>query len=383
MLFLKKYLLLFFLIENIIVQTSLLGSISEYFFYPILALGVICMFDKKIWQPATREKFKPLFLLMILYIFYEFIVGFEYISGKTLLYLVSKIITFFIIIISILYNERYYRTNAIFLLIVLSCGFLLYGLLTGGQSGHVTGRALAGYTNANTAGAMGALSIGMLLFYMRDKRWKWFPPGAILFIGFYGVLAGGSRAGFLMLFLLVFLRFGFNIKTFAIGGMLILCGLVILPAVGVKTVGLERLADTYTGKEKSNRDVERLAGEMMIAERPWIGWGYEAINQGEAAKISQLSAHNGFLEMTKQVGIPCAVIYFLIVLYPLFNYLRYWYKKRFHLDLFFALTIILLVTANYETLFIGVHEYITNIFFLSLAMVSTDTYHFKHKIIKK
>lgn len=380
MLFLKKYILLFFLIENIMAQTQLIGELSQYLFYPFMCVGLYAFFTTEFWNKQTIGKFHALYCLMLVYIIYEFSFGIEYLNSKTLLYLIGKLSTFGIIILSLANNERYYRTNAIFLLIVFSCSFLLYGLLTGGHQG---GRALAGYTNANTAGAIGALSVGMLIFYMRDKRWKWFPPGLILLIGFYGVLAGGSRAGFLMLFMLVFLRFGFNIRTFALGAILIALGLYLLPAIGVKTVGIERMVNTYKGIEKSNRNTERFATELMIAEKPWIGWGYEAENQGEAAKITKLGSHNGYLETIKQMGYPCAIIFFGIILLKILEYLSLWHKKRFSIDLFFALTVILMVNANYESLFVGVHEYVTNIFFFALAMVSADIYYLKHKHLKK
>lgn len=377
MLFIKKYLLLFFLIENIIVQTSLLGSISEYLFYPFLAIGAVCLFDTKIWKGTTIQRFKPLYMLIFLYIFYEFIIGYEYINSRTLLYLIAKIVTFIIIITGITYNEYFYRTKAIFLFIVLTCSFLLYGLLTGGHVNASTGRALAGFTNENTAGSMGAIAIGMLLFYMRKRKWKWCPPIILLLIGFYGVLAGGSRAGFLMLFLLVFLRFGFNIKTIAFAGLFLVIGLFGMPAIGVKTVGIERMVNTYKGIEKSNRGSERLAAEMMISEKPWTGWGYEAKNQGEAAKISELLSHNGYLEIIKQMGIPCSIVYFSIILICILKYLNIWYKRHLKMNLFFALVLMLLIKANYESMYIGAHEYITNIFFFSLAMISSQYYYLK------
>lgn len=357
-------------------QTFLMGAVSQYLFYPFMCVGLYAFFTPEFWSKKTIDKFIPLYQIMLVYVAYEFTFGIEYINSKTLLYLVGKLSTFGIIILSLINNEHYYRTKAIFLLIVVSCGFLLYGLLTGG---HSSGRALAGYTNANTAGAMGAISIGMLIFYMRDKKWKWFPPGLILLIGFYGVLAGGSRAGFLMLFLLLFLRYGFRIKTVAIGALLILVGVFVFPAIGINTVGIERLVNTYKGIEKSNREVERQATEIMIAQKPLTGWGYEAKNQGEAAKITLLPSHNGYLETIKQMGFPYAILYFMIIFITMIKYFKIMHRLRFKIGLFFALAVILLADANYESLLIGVHEYSTNIFFFALAMVSLNIYYVKHK----
>ena len=376
MLFLKKYLLLAFLLENIMAQTMLLGRFSNYLFYPFMLYGLIALFSSETWQPETIKKFGCLYALMAVYIGYEFIIGINYISPQTLFYLIAKLSTFGIIITSLSYNESFYRDKGIYILICAMAFFLCYGMATGGTA-HSGERALAGFTNSNTAGAMGALTVGMLLFYMKDREWNVLTT-LLLFIGFYGVLAGGSRAGFLMLFLLVFLRYGFNIKTFGIALLLLIVGLFILPAIGIDTVGIQRMVDTYNGVEGTNRDVEREAAKWMIAQKPLIGWGYLAVNQGYAAELSVLQSHNGYLEIIKQMGYPTAIVYFGIILMTV---VKCWNTKKYYgecMDLYFALTLMLLVKANYESSFIGVHEYDTNLFFVSIAIISAESYSLKY-----
>lgn len=182
-----------------------------------------------------------------------------------------------------------------------------------------------------------------------------------------------------MLFLMVILRFGLNVKTAAfiiiVGGI----GLYVLPSLGLETVGVQRMVNTYNGVEGSNRDYERLAAEIMIKERPWEGWGFEAENQGLAATITMLGPHNGYLEIVKQMGIPFAVLYFLSIAVTL---LRCWLAKNKyheHMGMYLALALMLLVKANYESLFIGVHEYETNVFFFALGMSSYHLYMLKQK----
>lgn len=378
MLTIKKYLLFVFLIENIMVQTSLMGSFANPLFYVFLALGLLCLFDFNVWSGKAIKKFGWMYALMVLYILYEFVVGPEYINQKTLLYLLSRIVTFVIIISGIYYNESFYRRIAIKWLILTMSFFLLFGLASGGFADS-TGRMTAGYTNANTAGSMGAIIVGMVIFYTKNKHWN-IINYLCLFAGMFGVLASGSRAGFLMLGMLVFLRYGFNFKTVGLCGLLIVLGLFILPQFGVETVGIQRMIDTYNGVEGTNRDIEREAAEWMISQKPLTGWGYQAVNQGKAALISILASHNGYLEIIKQMGYPCAVIYFFILASVILLSLKAVWTKHIQMNMFLAIVLIDLIKANYEALFVGVHEFGTNLFFFCLAMVSVQLYNMKHDI---
>lgn len=380
---LYKYLLLAFLIENIMTQTYLLGFMSEYLFYPFLFLGLLAFANPFLWRAQNISRFSCIYILMAIYIIYEFTIGSTYISERNLIYLVSKIATFGIIISGITYGETFYKEKGVIILVACMAFFLCYGIISGDNaviSG--TGRIRAGYTNENTTGTMGALTVGMLLFYMRDRKWNAL-YGLFLIIGCYGVFAGASRAGFLMLFLMIILRFGLNVKTALFIIIVGSVGVYLLPSFGLETVGLQRMIDTYNGVEGSNREPERLAAEWMIAQKPWVGWGFEVRNVGFALSLSKLGSHNGYLEIIKQMGIPFAVLYFLTIAVTL---LRSWLAKNKHhesMNVYLALALMLLVKANYESLFVGVHEYGTNVFFTALGMASAHLYYLKHRKIGK
>lgn len=375
--FIKKYLLFAFLLENIIVQTRLLSWLSEYLFIPFLAIGAFFVLSGSIFRGDKLKKFGWMYALMVVYIVYEFFIGVDYINQKTIQYLIAKITTFAIIIEGVAANEAFYRGKAVWWLAFTMGAFLLIG----GASGQITdnsGRILAGYTNTNTTGSMGAITVGMLLFYMRGKKWSAISI-LILLCGIYGVLAGASRAGFMVLFILIFLRYGVNAKTVGMVGFVIIFGLFILPAVGIETPGIQRLINTYEGVEGTNRDEVRKAAEWMIAQRPWTGWGFEAENQGYAAILTQLGSHNGYFEIIKQMGYPMTIIYFLIIIYTIIAYWKQFRRHKLPMDIFFALVIADMIRANYESLFVGVHEYSTNLLFLALAVMSTRTYVLKHQ----
>ena len=56
------------------------------------------------------------------------------------------------------------------------------------------------------------------------------------------------------------------------------------------------------------------------------------------------------------------------------------YKKRLAMNMYFAISLMCLLKANYESLFIGVHEFETNLFFFVLAMVSYKVYAIKYQV---
>lgn len=72
---LYKYLLLAFLIENIMTQTYLMSFMSEYLFYPFLVLGILAFVNPELWRSKNLSRFSPLYILMALYILYEFTIG--------------------------------------------------------------------------------------------------------------------------------------------------------------------------------------------------------------------------------------------------------------------------------------------------------------------
>lgn len=375
----KKYLLLIFLIENIIVQTILLGTYTDIIFYSALALGTLGIIDGTIFKEINFKKFYWAYLLIILYVVYEFIIAPEFISPKTLLYMGAKIMTLIIIITSISDYRLFYSDKALIYIIIFASFFLLYGLITG-TGRYEESRDMAGFSNPNTAGSMGAIVIGILIFYMKNRTWNIFYI-LILLIGFYGVFAGASRAGFLMLFTFIILRYGASIRNYIMLSILAFLSLFLLDSIGVKTIGIQRLLETYEGELGTLRDDEREAALWMINQNPYKGWGYEAKNVGDAETISDLGAHNAYLELTKQMGIPTAIIYLLILVIPMIINIFYSLKFKIPVTLFLALTITLLIKANYESLIVGVHEIETNLFFFALAMISSNNYIIKTKLI--
>lgn len=362
---LKKYLLYLFLLENVAAQTSLMGSFSAYFFYAFLVLGAIFMLQGNLWKHKTVSTYWPLYVMGTIYVLYEFTFGYNTISTQTLVYLIAKLTTFAIIIMSVDNNFEFYERKMLYKLSVFICLFVLYGMATGNIDGGDSGRILVGFGNANSTSGMGAFVLGTMLF--TTKKWN-VKSLLITGIGLYAVLAGGSRAGIMVVAILMFIRYGFSVKFVLAVTMIVFTAIYILPTVGLETVGVERFLHTVDGTEGANRDSEREACWMMIYERPWTGWGFEAQNQGAALALSELGSHNGYLETLKFMGYPCGGAWISILVLSIVAIIKRYHKLGIARDMFIGLVLAFALNAYFEGLFVGVHEFATNMFFVCLAV---------------
>ncbi|MDO4818821.1 MAG: hypothetical protein Q3994_00385 [Prevotella sp.] len=373
----KGYLLAVFLIENLMVQAPILHGIANIFFYIFLSIGFLCAFDPKNWSRESKAKFGWIFSLMMIYIIYEFIVGREFITQQTFLYLIAKISTFFIIMTSLNYHFDFYESRIMLYLLGIIALITLYGILSGGTANMNDARVKLGFSNPNSTGAFGAIISGIILFYSKSHKldWKCF---LILFIGVFAILASGSRAAVLMLFILIIFRYGVGYKVVVAGLCFLLFAVVILPNLGLETVGVDRLLNTINGVEGVGRDKQREAAIWMIQQRPWTGWGFNVQNQGYALQLTLMGSHNGYLETFKYMGLPIGIIWFLIIVIATIKYWRSKVIYHIEMDFYFTILIALYVKSMYEGLFTGVHEFETNLFFVALAILSSRNYYLKY-----
>lgn len=371
----KKYLLYLFLLENVAVQTSLAAGFANPVFYAFIAVGALLILKGDTWNKQSRQTFWPIFALAAVYVIYQFTFGIDYVNQRSLIYLAAKLSTFAIIITCIENNYKFYESRMLYGLALFMCFFILYGLATGGGVNSSSGRMTLGFTNENTVGTMGAFVLGTMLFLVKKWNWKYI---LIAGIGLYGILGGGSRGGVLVIAILVLMRYGLSPKILLVTSLLVLVSIYILPIIGLETVGVQRMIDTATGAESTNRDMEREACWMMIAEQPYNGWGFEAQNQGAALAISELDSHNGYMETLKFMGYPMGGLWIAILSFSILYALWFYRKNKIEFDMHIAVLVAFYAKAFYEGLYLGVHEFGTNLVFVCMAIV-----YYKIMLIKK
>lgn len=364
---LRKYLLLLFLVVNLTAEYYLFSSISKVMFFTSLAVGLpICLLNYKIiWN---SRKAAPCFILWgIIYIIYQFTIGYQYNSWENYQYLIAKIVVFGIIIISLSTNFDYYFKDitktmgyVIVFLLVIGFGYIGYG-----------GTHSYGFFNPNAGCIIAA--IGASCFLFQDEKLS-VTDILCLFFCIICVLIGQSRNSLGMLIVLVFFRYKPSVRLMAIGLLAILLVFVIFPIFDVDFLSVERLYGTLEGTVSLNRDLERKAAWWMIHQHPWDGNGFSFVNYGVALLFSELGAHNGYLTILEQMGFLFGGIWLCVLAKTVIPFLKLLTAEDLTVRRHLAIVTMLLISAMFEDLFVGVNSIATNIFFISLMALSEYKY---------
>lgn len=367
---LKKYILLIFLIENLLAQSPVGGSL-QWLFYIMLVAGAYLMITGGLFKPETFRKCRPLYLLGAVYIAYQFTLGFNTISTSTLIYLIAKVTTFVIIVVSVVDDWDFYARKVPFYFSIVVFFVLLFGL-NNADTLNTTDRLELGFGNTNSTSSLSAFCVATVLFFWNRKH-------AILYtiialVALYSMLAGGGRNAILMLTIMLLIWTGLSVKRVFLAASLICLLMLTINVFSLNLAGVERLEATISGDAGTNRDIERLATQMMIDARPYTGWGFGATNVGAAADLSELGSHNGYLETIKFMGYPFAVLYFLILFCSVIPMLSYYRSRDMAIRYHLAIVLSHFAGALFEGLYVGVHEFSTNVIFYSLAVLTTYRY---------
>lgn len=363
---LNKYILFVFLIENLLISTKF--SLGVVPFYIMLGLGSLMLLQPTFWQSKTMKECAPLYWLGAVYILYQFTLGFSTFSIRSILYLVTKLVTFAIITVSVTSDWDFYARKTPLILSIIIIIVLLTGAATTGDlnSGD---RMRLGFGNENLMGSLASLCFAGVLFFWDRKRSFLY---ALLLAGStYSLLASGSRNAILYLFIILVIWTGFKISRLIPVILLSVVFSVALSYLPIHLSGVDRFRETVEGNMGSTRDVEREATLMMIKESPIKGWGFEAQNVGQAAMLSELGSHNGYLDTIKFMGYPFGILWFMVLLFSVIPLLKYTRDGQPLLRYHIAIVLSTMITAFFEGWFTGVHQYNTNIMFYSLAVLST------------
>ena len=365
--FLKKYILLIFLIENLLALSPVF-RLSALLFYIMLATGAFLMVVGGFFRPENYRRCRPLYLLAIVYVVYQFTLGIETISVSTITYLIAKVTTFVIITISIMDDWNFYARKVPFYLSIFIFFILLFGI-NNLDTLNATDRQTLGFGNTNATSSLAGLCIATVIFFWNRKHAFFYL--IVASFALYAMLAAGGRNAMLVLAIMLFVWTGLSMKRIKTAVFIFSIIWVVITLLPINLAGVERLEATLSGETGTNRDIERLATRIMIDEKPYTGWGFAAENVGEAAELSELGSHNGYLDTIKFMGYPFGGLWILILvgsILPLIRYIKSTDRViRYHL----AIVLSTLVSAFFEAWFVGVHQVYTNIFFCSLAILTS------------
>lgn len=378
--FLRKYLLLLFLIANITAEYILFMSVSKYLFYAALGLSVFLLLSKKVISPAAVKSCPHIYALAGILIIYQLLFGMESFSYDSATYFAGKLATFGIMMLCISDNFEFYLKKSI-----LPFSYIILALIVLGWFYHRTSSIsssyfIFGFANRNAACAVSAIGFAGFLFAKgHHKKFDYLCMAILLFT----ILVGGSRNSLAMCILFVIIKYGLSMRMVAVMSLSAILIIFVLPEMGIEISAFDRLIDTVTGNLASDREAQRQGAMMMIQDKPVTGWGLASQIQGKALEISHYGAHNGYLTLIMYMGLPLGIAFIgTIALGVLKRFFKLYKLHNNVLNYHLAVMISILFAANQEDYLVGVNQITTNIFFVSFVVTGIYMYYHKHGYLK-
>lgn len=378
--FLRKYLLLLFLIANITAEYILFMSVSKYLFYAALGLSVFLLLSKKVISPSAVKSCPHIYALAGILIIYQLLFGMESFSYDSATYFVGKLATFGIMMLCISDNFEFYLKKSI-----LPFSYIILALIVLGWFYHRTSSIsssyfIFGFANRNAACAVSAIGFAGFLFAKgHHKKFDYLCMAILLFT----ILVGGSRNSLAMCILFVIIKYGLSMRMVAVMSLSAILIIFVLPEMGIEISAFDRLIDTVTGNLASDREAQRQGAMMMIQDKPVTGWGLASQIQGKALEISHYGAHNGYLTLIMYMGLPLGIAFIgTIALGVLKRFFKLYKLHNNVLNYHLAVMISILFAANQEDYLVGVNQITTNIFFVSFVVTGIYMYYHKHGYLK-
>ena len=378
--FLRKYLLLLFLIANMTAEYILFMSVSKYLFYAALGLSVFFLLSKKVISPSAVKSCPHIYALAGILIIYQLLFGMESFNYDSATYFAGKLATFGIMMLCISNNFEFYLKKSI-----LPFSYIILALIVIGWFYHRTGSSSSsylvfGFANRNAACTLSAIGFAGFLFAKDHHKKSDYLCMAILFLT---ILIGGSRNSLAMCILFVIIKYGLSMRMVAVMSLSAILIIFVLPEMGIEINAFDRLVDTVTGNLATDREAQRQGAMMMIQDKPVTGWGLASQIQGKALEISHYGAHNGYLTLIMYMGLPLGIAFIgTIALGVIKRFFKLYKLHNNVLNYHLAVMISILFAANQEDYLVGVNQITTNIFFVSFVVTGIYMYYHKHGYLK-
>ena len=369
--FLEKYLLLLLLIANMTSEYILFASVSNALFYSVFALSVIVIPQLNLLSRETRRKFPELLALIVIYLVAQFVFQVGMWTQENILYTISKCMVFAILILCVNNNFDYYYRQSLHIfpyviLFLVALGWVVNRV-------NSMGSIAFGFVNRNVACTLATAGIAGFLF--KSEKIKKIEFLSIAFL-FASVLYGGSRNALAMCILMLMVRYGLSLKMILVGLIAAVAIFYVFPLLGIEVTAFDRLIGTINGRVEIDRESQREQALAMINAKPWTGWGYSY--GAEAALITDMNAHNGYLTTIENLGWPCGLFLLGNIIFGSLKRLKLYKQHNRLINYHLAIVVSTLFGTNQEDYLIGVNQCTTNIFFLSFAVLGVCLYNQKY-----
>lgn len=368
--FIAKYGIGLYLLISLLFKISFIipPSLVEVLYQILMGLGIVLFFGyyKLLFKPENKKAFAIFYFIVFLNLLY--LIVFTY-NTESVLYIAAKFSTANLIALGLISNYKFYREIFIkyftyFIVFLLLVGYFFSGI-TSAEAG--VQRLSLGF-NPNDIGLFGGLGVLSIMFF--NNKWYSNKKDILLLIFcFLFTLFSGSKAALLNVMVGIVFLYGFKPKLF-LSAILFFIIVAVIPKFGYVT-GIDRFDSKNTF---SSRDQSTEAGLLTFKDAIMEGHGLDKYGWTNPMywdnPRTALGPHSTYLAVGIMYGALFGSIFIFIILSILIKAIKLNFKHSDVFARFCSLLIVLsIVNGFFETLIVGVNEFITVIFWFAVGVV--------------
>ncbi len=374
-----KYGFLLLLVNTILYsidQTK--DTVAPFLFYLIMGLGLLLVLvnPSQIREVLFHKSF--LFLMVLNLINLIYYLFFDSISNlQSLEYLMARFMSFSLISLSIYHNFQYYKNNLPSLLIKIIFFIVVIGLFI--DPYILTGRYDGIIWNPNMLAALSVLAFSFLLLKKEKKsNFEIFMMLLLIIV----TLSTGSRSVIIAIALSLVMKYGFTTRNIFYSIMGVIC------VISISNTNLETsLNRIYSQGIFNDRTEQFYFAVDNLKQNLFVGYGLDEysglpkdIEIPEELEEKFIGAHNGYLSILIQYGILFGGLVIFIFLRKSLKIIQFFKNTSGIYNIYLFVIIYTLIAAFFESLFTGINEFHTVLFWFSLSYLSHAKYLSNHEI---
>lgn len=352
-------------------------TIAPFIFYIIMFIGLcsILINPTQVRYVILHRSFVFLFLLNFINLIYYLFID-DWLNQGSIEYLLARFVQFSIISFSVYHNQKYFQ-HKFFLHIIYSIVLIVFISLIVNPN-IFTQRYSGIIWNENMLASLTGLAFG--IFLLIDKKNSYFNIFILLLLLVIS-LATGSRLVIIGLVIAYLLKYRFSIKTFFFLILGFLCILFIQNQdldTGVNRIfSLELLGDRIDqftfAIDNIKNNLFRGYGLDQYSGLP------EDIIMPEKYQGLYMGAHSGYFSILLQYGLMFGLLVITIFTRKSIILLLYFRNRIDHINIYSFIILYTLFAGFFETLFTGINEFQTILFWISLSYLSLLKYNLEHE----
>jgi len=370
--FLFKYSALLFILNTILLSIKPFYQIGNQFFLLLMgSMSIVIVSNPNQIKKIIFHKAFSFLLILNLINFIYFLIFHNLSEIESIKYLIARFLQFTIISSSIFINFSFYKTNFLNYLVNIIFLICLAGLVF--NPDLFQGRYSGIMWNPNAFASFSVIAFAILFFKLNKNKFQVFMMIFFMILS----LSTGSRGVIVALVLAFLIRYGISLKNVGFSLMGVILFFIVINFQFETSIN--RLA---TQTLLNDRIIQYEYAIKSISNKLYTGYGLDKYAYLDKSlvpiylKSQIIGAHNGYLAILTQLGIFFGSISLIIILRKSFILIiKHISNNQMHIYVFILLYT--LIASIYESLIVGINEFITILFWFSLSKLSFYKYQLK------